>query len=308
MIILSFCWQVPRQQHAQAEETGFFDLPGNRLDSSPSLSFSIVFLSSQKLIPRSGGSLQDAGVVKRTKSIRRPLEVQLAMNLQCSMALFSQLVEFNTCVFAIKKSILSEAPDKKPQGTEQKDPEGTLKKDLEKVEKDNKAEPSQLDDNVEEVELLIEEGEEEENMTDDEETEPTPAPVARELFPQGPVKVGEDTAKVEAPKEVEPRKVEKKVEEKVPKEPRQAEATGKPLENSNPKDPELTKGGKVEAEKEDVQKKHGNKNGRDTHSKGDTLSKEATDAKQVGEGSYLFLVTSLTFNFWAPDISILSHL
>ena len=98
------------------------------------------------------------------------------------------------------------------------------------------------------------------------------------------------------------------MEEKVPKEPRQAEATGKPLENSNPKDPELTKGGKVEAEKEDVQKKHGNENGRDTHSKGDTLSKEATDAKQVGEGSYLFLVTSLTFNFWAPDISMLSHL
>ena len=111
------------------------------------------------------------------------------MNLQCSMALFSQLVEFNTCVFAIKKSILSEAPDKKPQGTEQKDPEGTLKKDLEKVEKDNKAEPSQLDDNVEEVELLIEEGEEEENMTDDEETEPTPAPVARELFHKAPSKL-----------------------------------------------------------------------------------------------------------------------
>ena len=84
---------------------------------------------------------------------------------------------------------MSEAPDKKPQGTEQKDPEGTLKKDLEKVEKDNKAEPSQLDDDVEEVELLIEEGEEEERMTDDEETEPTPAPLARELFHKAPSKL-----------------------------------------------------------------------------------------------------------------------
>ena len=94
-------------------------------------------------------------------------------------------------VFPIKDSILSEDPSKKknPQRTEQKDPEGKVKQGCEQVEKENKAEPSQLDDNAEQVQLLIEEGEEEEEKTDDEETEPTPAPLARELFHKAPPKL-----------------------------------------------------------------------------------------------------------------------
>ena len=164
-------------------------------------------------------------------------------------------MEFST--FISKNSIPSEASKKNPVGTEQKDPEGTGQKGLEEKEKNNKAEPSQLDDQVEGVEFLFEEGEEEEAMTDDEETEPT---LARELFPEAPAKVGEDAGKVEAPKEVEPRKVEEKVEEKaaekveqkVPKEPEEAKATGKPSENNSPKEAELTKDGKAEAEKQEV--------------------------------------------------------